>query len=219
MNADTPTLFHIEKLTYKHILNIDSLQIPAGKLVCICGKSGSGKTTFLKMLNRMLTPDSGIISYKNHTLDNLNIMDLRREVPMLGQTPVMFGGTIFDNLMAGLRFSQNSIGEKQMSEESLKQVLQKLQITQDLDTPTSVLSGGEKQRLAIGRILLMETPVCLMDEPSSALDDGTEDLVLSYLLQNIHQKGLSVIMVTHSKRITETFGEKILELSSRGFVQ
>lgn len=168
-------MFELENVLYKDILKIENLNIPKDKINCIIGESGSGKTTLLRMLNKLISPTSGDIFYNGRNLKSLDSVKLRRDVVMLPQNPIMFEGDILTNLTMGLRFSEKKIPSK----ETLIEILEKVKLNKSLEDSTKELSGGEKQRVALGRVMLMNPKVLLLDEPSSALDDDTEDTIFS----------------------------------------
>ncbi|MBM7616099.1 ABC transporter ATP-binding protein [Alkaliphilus hydrothermalis] len=203
-------MFQLNNLKYKSILNIDYLTIPQGKVTCIIGESGSGKTTLLRLLNKMISPDGGTIHHNGTPLQEMDSVELRRRVVMLPQAPAIFPGTVKDNLLIGLKFSEKPL----VSDDQLNQTLQMVSLKKELDQKADKLSGGEKQRLALGRVILMEPDIFLLDEPSSALDESTEDLIIKKLVDYCTEKSKSLIMVTHSKRIATTFGEHIIEIKN-----
>ncbi|UOQ47281.1 ABC transporter ATP-binding protein [Gracilibacillus caseinilyticus] len=203
-------MFVIRNLVYKNILRIEHLEIESGNIYCLFGTSGSGKTTLLKMFNGMLTPDEGEIHFKKSSIQELDAVELRQKVVMLGQDPIVFEGTIRDNLLIGLRFSEQ---DKEPSDNELTDLLQKLQLSKDLDEDAANLSGGEKQRIAFGRVLVMEPDVFLLDEPTSALDDDTETMVMDYFTKRIKEFNKTVIMVTHSKDTAETYSDQLIYMS------
>lgn len=100
-------MFDLDKVRYKNILSVNSLCIPAGKVTCIIGESGGGKTTLLRLLNKLISPDTGEIRFHGVPLPQINAVMLRRKVAMLSQEPVIFPGTVRENLLAGLRFSES----------------------------------------------------------------------------------------------------------------
>lgn len=200
-------MFEVENLTFKHILHIKHLRIDR-QITCIIGPSGSGKTTFLRMLNRLNEPDEGKIFWNGADIAQMNATDLRRKVVMLKQTPVVYNGTIEDNLQIGLQFSKRTLA----TQAQLKEYLRKVQLDKQLDESVAKLSGGEKQRLCLARIMLMDADVYLLDEPSSALDKETENFVIENMVQFAKEKNKMLIMVTHSPAIAELYPESILEI-------
>lgn len=201
-------MFVLKQVQYKEILNIEYLNLQRGKITCIIGPSGSGKTTLLRLLNNLISYDSGSIFFKNQSIDKIDPVELRRQVVMLGQNPVIFEGTVKDNLLIGLKFSEKPVAD----DEKLRSILCQIHLNKDLDDPSRDLSGGEKQRLALGRVLLMEHEVFLLDEPSSALDEETEQLVIKEMVQSVQQNQKTLIMVTHARKIAEAYGDKIVEI-------
>ena len=203
-------MFELNQLKFKHILRMSQLTIKAGKIYCLFGESGSGKSTLLKMFNGMLTPDNGDILYQGKSIQELDPITLRQEVVMLAQDPVVFEGTIRDNLVIGLTFSNQDIPENTI----LEGLLQDFQLSKDLAADAADLSGGEKQRLAFARVLLMDANVYLLDEPTSALDEATETSVMDLFVQRMKQKNKTAIMVTHSHKVAENYSDQILYMKN-----
>lgn len=206
MNEST---FHIHQLHYKNILSIDDLSIPSGMITCIIGESGSGKTTLLKMLNHMISPESGDIEIEGRSVFEWNPVELRREVVMMAQTPVMFGGTVKDNLLIGLRFSEKPA----VTDARLKEVLKDVHLDKALDEESDALSGGEKQRVSLARILLLDPPVLLLDEPSSALDEETTQFIMKKLAEFVKNNKKTLVMITHSTAVVRAFADHIIEIN------
>ncbi|WP_208590369.1 ABC transporter ATP-binding protein [Gracilibacillus suaedae] len=202
-------MFSIKQLVFKDIITVNKLEIKSGKIYCLFGESGSGKSTLLKMFNSMLTPDQGIIAYKDQSITDVDPVQLRREVVMLGQDPVVFDGTVRDNLLIGLQFADKADVEDQV----LIDLLKDLHLKKDLDKEADKLSGGEQQRLAVGRVLLMNAEVYLMDEPTSALDEETETAVMDLFTKKIRDAGKTAIMVTHSKEVAEKYSDEIIYMN------
>jgi putative ABC transport system ATP-binding protein len=193
---------------YKDILNIKSLTIPSNKIVCITGESGGGKTTLLKLLNKMISPDSGEILYLDTPLEQLDSIKLRRKVVMLPQNPAIYNGTIRDNLLIGLKFSEKSME----NDERLISSLNSARLNKGLDESVDNLSGGEKQRLALARVLLLNPDAYLLDEPSASLDEETERIIIENLVAECKKNSKSVIMVTHSNKIATTYADLVIRI-------
>ncbi|USK40438.1 ATP-binding cassette domain-containing protein [Cytobacillus firmus] len=205
----TDLLFAIRELRVNNIINVNHLDIKKDKVTCITGESGAGKSTLLKTLNKMITPDSGEIFYKGTSLKEIDSVQHRRKVIMLSQVPLIFPGTIKDNLIMGYKLN----GKKPCDDEILKQAIHNMQMTKELHGDAGTLSGGEKQRLALARILLLKADVYLLDEPTSALDEDTEMMILEYFIREIKKKQASLLMITHSNTVNEQFAEERIYLS------
>lgn len=203
-------MFEFKDVKFGKIINIPSLHIAKDKITSLIGPSGSGKTTILKMLNKMISPTEGYILFNGENLDQIDSVLHRRHVAMLSQAPAMFDGNIRDNLIAGLKFQKREIPGDTVLEEMLVQV----KLDKELNNPIQTLSGGEKQRLALGRVLLLQAWVYLLDEPSSSLDEITADAVIEMIAGYVKSKNKTLVMVTHSKAIAQRFSDEIIEVSN-----
>jgi putative ABC transport system ATP-binding protein len=203
-------VFDLDRVRYKNILSVDSLCIPAGKVTCIIGESGGGKTTLLRLLNKLISPDAGEIRFHGVPLSQINAVLLRRKVTMLSQETIIFPGTVRENLLVGLRFSE----KQPAGDQALLDTLQLVCLEKQLADQAEKLSGGEKQRLALGRLLLLDPEAFLLDEPSSALDEETEKLLLRTLYQHIRATGKTLVMVTHSKALATQYGNLVVEINN-----
>jgi putative ABC transport system ATP-binding protein len=164
-------MFKLEKIKFKNILNIEEILLEENRVTAILGSSGGGKTTFLKLLNNMITADQGTITYQGKDIESYDPVSLRREIVMLPQDPQIFKGTIKDNFTKTEAITDNENSRNL----NYNELLQKVSLTQDLNDAADNLSGGEKQRLALARVMLLEPKVLLLDEPSSSLDKKTEE--------------------------------------------
>ncbi|TDX48964.1 ABC transporter ATP-binding protein [Orenia marismortui] len=200
-------MFSLEKVKFKDILDIDKLEID-NKITVIIGPSGAGKSTLLKLLNNMISVDSGTILYNGKDLNQINPIGLRREVIMLAQTPIIFEGTVKDNLEAAFKLREEVVA----NEEKLKEVLKVVHLDKELTDNAEKLSGGEKQRLSLARILLSNPKVLLLDEPSSALDQETERLLIETVVDYVKDRDKTLVMITHSKDIALEYGDKVISL-------
>ncbi|ERP39392.1 ABC transporter ATP-binding protein [Chitinivibrio alkaliphilus] len=198
-------MFVLDDVTYGDILTIPHMEIHAGCLTCIIGASGSGKTTLLGLLNNMKSPDTGRILFQGENLETFPPEQLRRRVMMLPQTPAVFPNTIEDNFTSALYYTEHdSIPNRSVFQDLLRET----GLNHPLDTPAHQLSGGEKQRLALARILLLKPEVLLLDEPSSALDRRTEHEIIEMIIQTVRRHSGTIIMVTHSEEVAHTYGDR-----------
>ncbi|WP_319369848.1 ABC transporter ATP-binding protein [uncultured Ilyobacter sp.] len=202
-------MYKLENVKYKDILHIEKLEILPQKITCILGESGGGKTTLIKLLNKMISPTSGDVFYCDKLLRELDSVRVRREVVMLSQSPGIFPGSIRDNLLVGLKFSEKAPAD----DNELVELMKKIHLNKHLDDAAENLSGGEKQRVALGRVMLMDPKILLLDEPSSALDEKTEKNIIREVADYVRSKKKTLIVVTHSKEIAKEYADEIIEMA------
>lgn len=202
-------MFKFEDVKFKDILDIPALSIQEEQITTFVGPSGSGKTTVLRMLNKMLSPTEGRILFRNTNLIQLDSVAHRRKVTMLSQNPAVFEGTVKDNLNVGLTFQKRDLPEDNV----LLDILEKVKLKKSLDCPVQSFSGGEKQRLALGRVMLLKPEVYLLDEPSSALDEETAQAIISMLVDYVRQERKTLVMVTHAKTIAKRYSDAVIEVT------
>ena len=169
-----------------------SFQVNEKERVAIYGKSGSGKSTILTTIVGAHIPSSGTVYFNKKEVNPNNILEIRRAVSFIGQEPVLGAQKIRDALL--LPFSYRMNRENLPPEERIKETLEKLQLKNDiLDKDSSVVSGGEKQRIAIARSLLQNKSVFLADEITSALDAESKKAVLELF----KKEQFTMISVSH----------------------
>ncbi|WP_079528763.1 ABC transporter ATP-binding protein [Halobacillus hunanensis] len=200
-------MFTFENVTYLDILHVPSLTIHEHQKTCIVGESGSGKSTFLKLLNHMISPSEGQILFRGKNIAERDPIAHRRDVAMLTQHPVLFGESVKDNLLAGVRFAE----QEEPDENACKQAIERFRLYKSLDDEAENLSGGEQQRLALARITLMDSPVYLLDEPTSSLDEELEHEVMENFMTFAEERKKTVIFVTHSRSIAENFSDETID--------
>ena len=187
---------HLKNINYKNILHNISLDLPPTGLVTIVGKSGSGKSTLCKILTGELMPSSGKIMFGERNLNELDYHSLRKVVKMLSQFPLLFSNkTIRSNLsMACPNISDSEILEalKKVNADKLVQRLGGL----DATLKPECLSGGEKQKLALTRLILNKAQIMILDESTSAMDNLSKSDIIK-LIKDGAQYFL-IIFVTHT---------------------
>lgn len=202
-------MFQLQNVIVNGILSIKNLTFASSKITCIVGPSGCGKTTLLRLLNQLINPDSGTVFLGDEPLTSIDPITLRRKVVMLQQTPFIFNGTVRDNLLIGLQFSE----KEPVSDKELLYFLQLVHLRSELDEDATNLSGGEKQRLALARVLIMKPDILLLDEPTSALDEKTAEDVMKRLVTYVKEISCTVIMISHSKQIVEMVADEVIDIS------
>lgn len=201
-------MFEFHDVTFKDIIKIDELQINHDEITCIIGPSGSGKSTMLKLINKLISPSSGYITYNGKDIANIDPVSYRRRVPMLAQNPLTFKGSIRDNLLIGRKFQDKD----PVSDEILNKALASVKLDKSLSTDMENLSGGECQRVSIARLMLLDSQIYLLDEPSSALDDITEDFVIGTMVDMAKKENKTIIYVTHSSEISKKYSDRIIKI-------
>lgn len=181
-----------------NILENGSASFPRTGLFVIVGPSGAGKTSVLMLLNGLVSPTKGMVLCEGRELKEMNMPDYRSKTVLQFQEPPPFPGTARDNLLIAFGLGQHR--ESMPNEEDIHRAIARCTLKQDvLGQDMETLSGGEKQRLALARTLLLKPRVFLLDEPTSALDAATEGDVVS-LLADLSKTAL-VICVTHSREL------------------
>lgn len=201
-------MFEFHNVKFEDILNIENLTINSNEVTCIIGPSGSGKSTLLRLINKLISPTKGYISIDGEDIANIDSITYRRRVPMLAQNPVTFPGTVRDNLLMGRKFQEKNL----LSDDILNKALESVKLDKSLGEDIDNLSGGEAQRLAIARLMLCDSEVYLLDEPSSALDDLTEDFVIKTMVDMAREKNKTIIYVTHSKDMADKYSDKLIKI-------
>lgn len=186
-----------------HAMHDASLAFPKNQITALIGASGSGKTTYLRSLNRMndtIATVTGKIWYHGVDINqpNVNIYEIRRHIGMVFQRPNPFAKSIRENIIYALRAT--GVKNKKVLDERVEQSLQGAalwdEVKDSLDKSALALSGGQQQRLCIARSLAMSPDVLLLDEPCSALDPISTVKVEETLLEL--QKKYTIIIVTHN---------------------
>ena len=201
-------MFKFEHVKYKDIIDIDDLTINLGEVTCIIGPSGSGKSTLLRLIDKLISPTSGTISLNGENIANMNSVEYRRKVPMLSQSPVSFPGSIRENLLMGRKFQ----GKDNLADSELEKALDKVSLDEPLEKNIENLSGGEQQRVSIARLMLLDSDIYLLDEPSSALDDITEDFVIESMVDMAKSQNKTIIYVTHSNSMADKYSDRIIKI-------
>lgn len=195
----------------REVLKGIDLKFYDSKKHIIIGPSGVGKSTLLRLINRMDEPTSGTIFYSGKDIRDISVLELRRKIGTVFQIPVVFEGTVRDNLRVPYRLK---ISNKVPRESELERYLHLSGLGASfLGRDASRLSVGEKQRLNIARALVCGPEVLLLDEPTSALDPESARSLISSVGGLNRDMGLTVIMVTHRSEHAELLGGDLITMS------
>jgi cobalt/nickel transport system ATP-binding protein len=215
-------MFCVEDVTFHYgsvvALNGVSLKIQEGKRSALLGANGSGKSTLLRMLDGLVFPDSGQISFREDRIDAASFEDdefalaFRRRVGLVFQNPdvQLFNPTVFDEVAFGplqMRWSKQEIRDR------VEETLQSLEIAHLKDRPPHRLSGGEKKRVAIASVLVLDPDVLLLDEPTAALDPRSQSQIIDLLIGWGDGKK-TVITATHDLGLVEDIADDCFLLQS-----
>jgi len=181
------------------ILDDLSMEIPKSKIVGITGKSGSGKSTFLKLLMRFWEADTGKIVVSNTDINEINTSNLRHMESFVTQETHLFSDSIFNNLRVAKEDATLEEVQEACKKASIHDVIMKF--PKEYETPVGelgdTLSGGEKQRIGLARAFLHDADAMLLDEPTSNLDSLNEGVILKSLKEACKDK--TVVLVSHRK--------------------
>jgi tungstate transport system ATP-binding protein len=199
------------------VLDIPDLKIARGEVCALAGPNGSGKTTLLHILALLLTPVAGTVQlYGSDAVREKDRRRLRRLVTLIHQQPVLFSTTVRGNLLYGLRAAGLSAREMKSR---LDAALESFGIAGIARTNAREISGGEAQRVVLARGLILETPVLLLDEPTSFLDDAVRPLLLDRLRRAREERGATIIVATHDSNFVSSLANRILRLDQGRIVE
>ncbi len=193
----------------KAALDIPHFDIPMGQIWGFAGPNGSGKTTLLSILALLLEHSSGALYMHGTKVSSDKIQQLRKKVTLLHQKPVLFSRTARSNISYGLRasgFSTKEIGRR------VQTIIEQAGLASIADRQARTLSGGEAQRVALARGLVLETPILLLDEPTNSLDAAFRPILLDLLHKANKLRGTTIILATHDASFLSTITDRIVQM-------
>lgn len=186
------------------LLDRVTISIEQGELLALVGPSGSGKSSLLRILNRLDEPDSGSVALFGKPYTSWPVRELRRRIGLSMQGGVIFPGSVRDNLCVASKIHQNSCHPEELAA--------MVGLSPDLlGQSGNSLSGGERQRVVLARMLANDPDILLLDEPTSALDPGSRQ-ELGHLIGNLHRQRRArgaVIWVTHFMEEAERYADRV----------
>ncbi len=211
----TPPLYQlngIKRVTdnRKVILAIESLELPRGELTAIVGPNGAGKSTLLKLLAFLEKPDHGSIRFQGRPVTPRDFVQLRRQVTMVDQNPLLFQGTVFKNVTYGLKV--RGVPRRQWRDR-VAEALSVVDLGDFAHRSVKGLSGGETQRVAIARALVFRPRVILLDEPTAGVDVARIEMVES-LIKKLHAAAdVSIQFSTHNLSQAYRLTDRVIHLA------
>ena len=191
------------------VLKDVSVKIDRGSFVIILGASGSGKSTLLNVLSGLERPDSGSITVNGQDITSMTDKNLTR----FRRVQV---GFIFQqyHLLENLNVDKNvKMGADLIKNKDYREIINKVGLSDKLNSKPSELSGGEQQRVCIARALAKKPNLLFLDEPTGALDEATGRAVLDYIINLQRETGFTMVMVTHNENIADT-ADTVIKMNS-----
>lgn len=208
----TDDLFQLQEVSLsrgaRQVLDAVSARLPKGAS-CIVGPSGSGKSSILRLLNRLADPDHGQVRYQGIDVRDREVLELRREVCLVPQLPALLQGTVQDNV----EFGPALVNRRADLGRALE--LAGLEVgfaRRDADR----LSVGEQQRVMLARALALEPNVLLLDEPTSALDEDSKRAIEQTLTGLRERVDVSLVLVTHELAQARRMADWVVRLERGG---
>ena len=193
-----------------HAVRGVSFEVTEGGSLAIIGSSGSGKSTVLRCINRLIEPTKGIVKLKGERINTpaSDINDVRSRIGMVFQSfELLAHRRVIDNVSLGL-IHVRGMG-KEEAESKARNVLERVDMLDRVDAYPGNLSGGQKQRVAIARALAMSPEVMLFDEPTSALDPELIGSVLE-TIQGLAEEGMTMVVVTHEISFARDVADRVI---------
>ncbi len=179
----------------EEVCRVGHLEVPAGSITVVMGPSGAGKSTLLRIMGLLEPPTGGDITVLGDMCSNGDrpSLALRRRITMVFQTPILFAGSVAQNVQYGLKVR----GERDI-DERVERALKMVGIDEKFNAKASTLSTGEGQRLALARALAIEPEILLLDEPTANLDPRNVAIVEDLITRAVRERGTTVVLVTQN---------------------
>jgi putative ABC transport system ATP-binding protein len=216
--ANNIPILKVENLTRQvgdaKLVDNVSLEVCCCDVIAIVGPSGSGKSSLLRLLNRLDEPDGGSVYLEGRDYRSIPPRELRQQIGMVLQQPYLFPGTIADNI----RFGPQQRGES-ISAEQIENLLRQVGLSGYGEREVSTLSGGEAQRVSVARTLANAPKILLLDEPTSALDQTAEKEVEKLLVRIFREQSQTCLIVTHDPDQARRMATKVMQMEGGRLVK
>ncbi len=200
-----------------YLLKDISFEVCKGDRIAIIGPSGAGKTSLLRLLNRLSEPTAGSIYLENQDYRQIPVIQLRQQVTLVSQESKLLGMTVQEALEYGLVL--RGLPRSQIRQRLLHWIEQLNIPTEWLERTEVQLSVGQRQLVAITRALVIQPKILLLDEPTSALDAGRASHLLQVLTQLATNSHITILMVNHQLELAQQFCTRVLHLQHGELIQ
>lgn len=191
------------------IVDSISLRVHESEVLAIIGSSGAGKSSFLRLLNRLDEPTEGTVYFEGTDYREFDPEELRRRIGFIPQEPALHPGTVRENVAIS-----DAIRDDPIDDQRVATLLDRLNLTGYEERNVDDLSGGERQRVAIARTLYVGSELLLLDEPTAHLDTETEAQIEALLDELIRNEDLTCVLVTHDTAQAERLGDRVVEFEA-----
>ncbi len=206
--------FSYEKNT--PVLKKINIKLKKGSFTAIIGKSGTGKTTLLNIIAKLINPNSGKIYLDNLEIDEKNKYDYFNMITYLTQKPFIYEGTIIENINLNNEASNTNLLDEIIIGLGLKETIDNLPkgFNSFIGSEGNILSGGQLQRICIARALLNKTEILILDEATNSLDKHSEEMIIRFIYNFSKKHDITVILISHFIKTTEKLYSSIINLDN-----
>lgn len=209
-------LLNVEGLNFsygdKEILKNVTFSVEEGSICGILGQNGTGKTTLLKCIQGILIPQNGKVLINNNSLYDMNYKERARNISVVPQQiNIIFSYTVLDVILMAKVSKLNFFeSPKKQDKEEAKDILRSLKIVHLWDKKFNELSGGEKQMVLIARAMYQDTPIILLDEPTSHLDYRNQITIMEIIKKIVKSKKITAVINIHDPNLALNYCDDIL---------
>lgn len=199
----------------RHVLNGLDVTIPTGEVTVIVGPNACGKSTLLRALARMIPTSTGHVILDGSPIGDLAAKEVARRLALLPQSPIAPDGIVVEDLVARGRYPHQGLLKQWSSadEAAVESALQRAGVVELRDRMVGELSGGQRQRVWIAMVLAQDTPLLLLDEPTTFLDISHQVEVLN-LCRRLHGDGVTVVAVLHDLNLAFRYADHLIVMKA-----
>jgi tungstate transport system ATP-binding protein len=188
------------------VLEVPRLEVHAGEILAVIGPNGSGKSTLLRVIGLLEPPTAGEVRFKGAAVEPSRLLRVRRQMATVFQDPLLADTAVFENVALGLRFRQ--VADAEIAPR-VRAWLDRFHIAGLAERQARTLSGGEAQRAALARALVLKPDLLLLDEPFSALDQPTRETLIEELAGILREDRITTVLVTHDRGEALALGDRV----------